>query len=57
MDGFRQNAAAQGAEAETLLTAAKSDFEMAKRQSIIYGLYSRSYKSVLVRHIVTHRSP
>lgn len=39
----------QGAEAEARLVAAKGEFQTAKRQSLIYGLYSRSYKSVLVR--------
>ena len=49
LTGFRVGAGASGEAASAALAAAYADLEVARRQALIYGMYARPYKSILVR--------
>ena len=40
---------ADQAKAKALLAEGKQDLEVVKRQSVVYGLFGRKFKNVLVR--------
>ncbi len=48
-EGFRAAAPEQAGAQEALWKLAKEELEVARRQSIVYGLYQRQVKNVLVR--------
>jgi hypothetical protein len=47
-EGFRSNRSANVEEATKLVALAEKEFEVAQRQSILYGMYGRKVKNVLV---------
>jgi hypothetical protein len=46
-EGFRSNRSANVEEATKLVALAEKEFEVAQRQSILYGMYGRKVKNVL----------
>lgn len=52
-EGFRTEVTAQNSSAlDTVWKKAKSEFEVVKRQSVVYSLYAREHKSVMVSLVV-----